>query len=269
MKQPVTGIIIMLFASCGFTACNYFVHADTTKNTTFVSNATVSATENTNPEPLPEPPQLEPVYPPLLITPTEQAIINAGLTDVKTMDSSIVIDLKYSTTDNFLGMDVYGDFNKCYLQPDVAEKLKCAQHCLKEKFPYYNLIVYDAARPRSVQRIMWDTVDIPYIERSKYLSSPTGGSLHNFGAAVDISIIDENGYVLDMGTPYDYFGELAYPREEERMIREGKLTYKQLLNRELLRSVMQQAGFWGITTEWWHFNSCSRDKAYEKYTILE
>ena len=93
--------------------------------------------------------------------------------------------------------------------------------------------------------------------------------MHNFGAAVDLSIINENGYVLDMGTEYDYFGELAYPREEDRMIKEGKLSHKQLLNRELLRSVMEQSGFSGITTEWWHFNSCRRSEAYTLYPIIE
>jgi D-alanyl-D-alanine dipeptidase len=155
------------------------------------------------------------------------------------------------------------------LQPDIAQKLKHAQHLLRAKFPYYRLIVYDAARPRSIQNIMWAIIDVPCYEKSKYLSDPYGGSLHNFGAAVDIGIIDENGITLDMGTPFDYFGELAYPREECRMIKEGKLTYKQLLSREVLRGVMRQAGFSGITTEWWHFNSCSRDTAYEKYEIIE
>jgi len=200
---------------------------------------------------------------------TEQNLINAGLIDIKSIDSTVVVDLKYSTTDNFLGLDVYGTFNKCYLQPDVANKLKTAQQLLRSKFPYYNIVVYDAARPRSIQYKMWDTIDVPVVERSKYLSNPQNGSLHNFGAAVDVSIIDENGYVLDMGTGYDYFGELAYPREEERMNREGKLTRIQLLNRELLRTVMLQAGFAGITTEWWHFNSCTRQEAFSRYKIIE
>jgi D-alanyl-D-alanine dipeptidase len=266
MKRLVIGISVLLFASFGFTGCNYFAHADTASKSTF------TASESTAPPKVSKTPAIQaalPVHAIQVMTPTEESIVNAGLVDIKKVDSTIVVDLKYSTTDNFLRMDVYGDFNKCYLQPDVAEKVKTAHQYLKARFPYYRLIIYDAARPRSVQRIMWDTIDVPYMERSKYLSSPNGGSLHNFGAAVDISIIDENGYVLDMGTPYDYFGELAYPREEERMIKEGRLTYKQLFNRELLRQVMQQAGFWGITTEWWHFNSCSRDKAYEKYAIIE
>jgi D-alanyl-D-alanine dipeptidase len=116
---------------------------------------------------------------------------------------------------------------------------------------------------------MWDTINVPYSERSKYVSNPANGSLHNFGAAVDVTIRDIHGFELDMGTPYDYFGELAYPREEERMLEEGKLTHIQLLNRQLLRDVMEKGGFQGITTEWWHFNSCYRREAYERYRIIE
>ena len=196
-------------------------------------------------------------------------MLEAGLIDIKTIDTSIVVDLRYSTNNNFLGLDMYGDFNNCYLQPDVAEKLKCSQEILKSRFPFYNLIIFDAVRARSIQRKMWDTIDVPYCERSKYVSNPNNGSLHNFGAAVDVSIIDAHGIELDIGTAYDYFGELAYPREEERMIEEGKLTHIQLLNRKLLREVMESGGFMGITTEWWHFNSCYRKEAYEKYKIIE
>jgi D-alanyl-D-alanine dipeptidase len=209
------------------------------------------------------------VISPMVLSPIEQDIIRAGLINIKSIDTSIVVDLKYSTVDNFLGMDVYGDFDRCYLQPDVALKLKNSQNTLKSRFPFYSLIIFDAVRPRRIQSKMWDTIDVPYAERSKYVSNPKNGSLHNFGAAVDLSIIDARGIELDMGTPYDYFGELAYPREEDRMLEEGKLTHIQFLNRELLRSVMEAGGFMSITTEWWHFNSCYRTEAYEKYKIIE
>jgi zinc D-Ala-D-Ala dipeptidase len=199
----------------------------------------------------------------------EKTLISAGLVNIGTIDSTIKVDLKYSTCDNFLFMDLYGDLDKAYLQPEVALKLKNAQQNLREKYPYYSLIVYDAVRPVRVQTTMWDTLKLPFNTRSKYVSNPQNGSLHNFGAAVDLSIIDENGIELDMGTPYDYFGELAYPREEERMIKEGKLSYKQLLNRTILRDAMVKAGFMDITTEWWHFNSCFRSQAILKYKIIE
>jgi D-alanyl-D-alanine dipeptidase len=199
----------------------------------------------------------------------ERSIIAAGLVNIKDVDSTIVVDLKYSSTDNFLGIDVYGDLEDCYLQPDVAKKLAMAQAYLRVKYPYYSLIVYDGARPRRIQQLMWDTINVESSERPKYLSNPKYGSLHNYGAAVDISIIDQDGIPLDMGTPYDYFGELAYPEREEQMIREGKLSTRQVMNRKLLREVMGKAGFFNIQTEWWHFNSCYRPEAISKYDIVE
>ena len=129
--------------------------------------------------------------------------------------------------------------------------------------------VFDGVRPRSVQQKMWDMLDMPVQERSKYVSNPQNGSLHNFGAAVDLTIIDSTGRQLDMGTPYDYFGELAYPRLEAEMLEQGKLSKQQVKNRGLLREVMLEAGFTPITTEWWHFNSCYRKEAWEKYKIVE
>ncbi len=199
----------------------------------------------------------------------EAKLIEAGLIDIQKMDSTIDVDLKYAGTDNFLKTNMYGNFQKCYLQKDVADKIVFAQTLLKTKFPYYSLIIFDGVRPRSVQYKMWGAIDVPYYDRSKYVSNPENASLHNFGAAVDLSIRDENGIELDMGTPYDYFGELAYPREEDRLFNEGKLTMKQLLNRRILRDIMIEAGFMPITTEWWHFNSCTRMEAYEMYKIIE
>lgn len=199
----------------------------------------------------------------------EQSLLASGLVDVHSLDSTIVVDLKYSTSDNFLGFDVYGDFDRCFLQPDVAAKLVHAQQVLKARYPYYTLIVYDAVRPLHIQRVMWDTLKLPPGEKQKYLSNPANGSLHNFGAAVDIAILDGTGTQLDMGTKYDYFGELAHPEKEEQFLEDGQLSHRQVLNRELLRSVMRAAGFFNIQTEWWHFNSCRREEAKAKYKVVE
>lgn len=199
----------------------------------------------------------------------QEQMVEAGLVDMKSVDPRIRVNLRYSTCNNFLGMDVYGDFEQCYLQPEVCAKLSCAQDALSAQFPYYHLIVFDAVRPRHIQVKMWDTIQGFGKDRSKYVSNPQNGSLHNYGAAVDLSIVDENGIELDMGTPYDYFGELAYPREEERMLKEGKLSRLQSMNRRILRDCMERSGFMGITTEWWHFNSCARAEASVKYTLVE
>jgi len=207
---------------------------------------------------------------PKKLSPFEEKLISYGLIDIKKLDSTIIVNLKYSSTDNFMHKDMYKDFDKAYLQKDVAEKLVKAQKYLKDTVPWYSLIIYDAVRPRIVQQWMWDSIKVPENVRYKYLSNPKYGSLHNFGAAVDVSIInDSTGEELDMGTPFDCFCELAYPYFEKKMLASGKLSYKAYKNRLLLRYVMNKAGFKGISTEWWHFNACSRKEAREKYRIIE
>jgi D-alanyl-D-alanine dipeptidase len=199
----------------------------------------------------------------------EKSLIRAGLVNVQEVDPSILVQLKYSTTDNFVGVDVYGDLEQAYLQRDPAAKLARAQRLLREKNPEYRLLVYDAARPRSIQQILWDTLQKPAKDKPKYVADPQIGSIHNYGAAVDLTIARADGTPLDMGTPYDFFGELAYPAKEAEMLRLGKLTREQVQNRKLLREVMEKAGFEGINSEWWHFNAYSREKAKKRYAIIE
>ena len=203
------------------------------------------------------------------ISEIEKELISLGLVNVHDLDTTIRVELRYSTPDNFIGIDVYGDFDQCYLQKDVAEDLVKAQAYLRKKYPFYSLVVYDAVRPLHIQRKMWDTLVLPPGEKIKYLSNPDNGSLHNYGAAVDLSITDENGIPLDMGTPFDYFGEKAHPEKEKELLASGELSMRQVLNREILREVMYRAGFFGIQTEWWHFNSCRREEAAQKYKIVE
>lgn len=199
----------------------------------------------------------------------ELKFLEMGLVNVQLLDFTIRVNLRYSSVNNFFGLDVYGNLEKAYLQPDVARKLSCAQEYLHALYPLYNLLIYDAARPVYVQQIMWDTVKMPVIEKTKYLSNPRRGSLHNYGAAVDITIADSMNIPLDMGTDFDYFGELAYPTKEHTMLQKGLLTNEQVNNRKLLRSVMSKAGFFNIQTEWWHFNSCTRYEAEQKYKIIK
>lgn len=202
-------------------------------------------------------------------TPTQLLMISHGLIDIENIDTLFLLDIKYSGTDNFLKTDIYGDYNKAYLQPEVAAKLLKAQDLLSEQHPGYRLIIFDAARSVSAQKMIWDALKMPAREKGKFASNPARGSLHNFGAAVDLSIVDEKGNELDMGCGFDYFGPLAYPVMENKLLSEGKLTKAQVENRKLLRSVMHQAGFFNIQTEWWHFNSCTRQVVKEKYKLIE
>lgn len=212
--------------------------------------------------------EASPISYPQSYTDIETYLIKNGLVNIQELDSSIKVDLRYSSTNNFMNTDVYGDWENAYLQPDVAEKLVIANLLLKSKFPNYSLLVLDAARPVSVQQKMWNMINLPIAEKIKYLSNPQNGSLHNYGAAVDVTIVNEIDEELDMGTPYDFFGEEAHPAKEMQLLLEGKLTEEQINNRKLLRDIMHKAGFSYLPTEWWHFNSCSRPEAMQKYRII-
>ena len=194
----------------------------------------------------------------------EKKLISAGLVNIQSVIPEIQVELKYSTTDNFLHADVYGDLTNAYLQPDVVQKLKTAY----SNHPDLTFIIYDAVRPLSIQYKMWEILDLPPGQKEKYLSNPKNGSIHNYGAAIDMSLAEKNGKPLDMGTPFDFFGEAAEPQLEYKMLQEGVLTQQQIDNRKILRSVMQKAGFRQLPAEWWHYNSCSREEAKIKYAVI-
>lgn len=197
----------------------------------------------------------------------DSQLIKLGLVDLKVVAPDVVVDLKYSTADNFTGIDLYGRMKRCYLQPEVVDMVERAQVVLDSMHPGYHLKVFDGARPMSVQMMMWDFVKDS--EGPKYVAFPGYGSLHNFGAAVDVSIADSSGIELDMGTPFDSFDSLAQPRHEMYFYERGQLTEEQLHNRLLLRAVMRQAGFSGILKEWWHFNAMPVEEARLKYKLIE
>ena len=158
--------------------------------------------------------------------------------------------------------------NKAYLQKDVALRLSSVQKALSLAYPGYKLLVYDALRPVSVQQKMWQALDtLAPKERGKYVSNPKNLSLHNMGAAVDLTIIDSNGKALDMGAGFDDFRPIAYPNLEDSFLRTGQLTPLQVKNRNILRNAMQAQGFRQLPTEWWHYNACSRAEAKKKYKV--
>jgi D-alanyl-D-alanine dipeptidase len=200
----------------------------------------------------------------------EENIIALGLVNVLSLDSSFIIDLRYASENNFTGKVLYDSLKNIYLQKDVAEKLVKAHQLLQKDHPNYRFILFDGLRPKSIQQQLWDNLDMPDHQKLKYVSNPQRGSLHNYGAAIDLSLFDiENNAELDMGTPYDYFGVLAYPAREYEMIEKGLLSKEQLNNRLILRKAMTSVGFFTITSEWWHFNAHSLATAKGKYKILE
>lgn len=204
-----------------------------------------------------------------IIDTLEQSIIDAGLVDIEQVVPGILVDLKYSTTDNFMEKDVYGHMTRAYLQPDVAEDLKKCQEYLKQKDSTLSLLVYDAVRPRSVQQYMWDILDMPINEKVKFVSNPANGSVHNYGCAIDLTIATTDGTPLDMGAGYDDSRKIAYPRYEQAYLDSGMLSMEQIENRKLLRETMKSGGFSNIATEWWHFNRYSRSTAQTMFEIIE
>jgi len=160
-------------------------------------------------------------------------------TDIEKADSSIKLDIRYATENNFTKTIIY-DCPKCFLRPDVAKALVAVHKKLKAKG--LGLKVFDCYRPSPYQQKLWDKVPNP-----NYVTPPKKGSMHSRGAAVDLTIIDKNGKELDMGTPYDFFGEEAHHSYT-------KHTAKVNENRKLLKSTMEAAGFKSIRTEWWHYS---------------
>lgn len=191
-----------------------------------------------------------------------------GYLNVAEQDSTIAVDLMYARADNFTGQVLYGDLREAYLHPNAMACLLEAQRLLRSEYPGYRLIVYDAARPMSVQKIMWDKVK--GTSKKIYVSNPAhGGGLHNYGLAVDVGILDADGVPLSMGVPVDYMGKESHIASEDEMVRTGKMTEQERENRRLLRRVMRKAGFRPLPTEWWHFNYCSRAEARSRYKCID
>lgn len=200
----------------------------------------------------------------------DSLMLQNNLVDVQTLNPLIYVDLKYASIDNFMKIKLYERLNRAYLQKDVADRLVKAQIELTAIDTSLHLLIYDAVRPISTQWKMWRALDtMPSHERGKYVSNPVNKSLHNFGAAIDLTICDSNGKPLDMGAEFDDFRTIAYPSMEAHFLANGELSKEQVENRKLLRKVMRSQGFRNLQTEWWHFNACSRADALMKYKVLE
>ena len=158
----------------------------------------------------------------------ERKLIEQGMVDITKVIPGIQVELKYSTEGNFFQQDVYGDLVRCYLHPKATEMLAKAQEALQKDYPKLSLLVYDGVRPLSVQQILWDSLDKPDSIKPLYVSDPKIGGLHNYGVAVDLTIVDmKTGKPLDMGTAFDFFGYPAYPDRELQMLAEKKITKAQ------------------------------------------
>ena len=201
-------------------------------------------------------------------SPIEMMMDSIGLVDIETFTNDIPVSLMYARDDNFTGKVLYKDLTRAYLHPEAVQALLEAQAELKRIRPDLSLKVYDAARPMSVQQVMFDVVK--GTDQQIYVSNPAkGGGLHNYGLAVDVTLCDvATGDTLTMGTHIDYFGKRAQVRYEDVFLADSTLSREAYENRLLLRKVMTSAGYKVLLSEWWHFNYKTRDEAEANYIVI-
>lgn len=164
----------------------------------------------------------------------------------------IVIDLRYTTAENFFKTAFYPQGSRALLRPQTAAKLGKVQAELKAQG--LALKALDAYRPLSVQRAMWKT-----LPDARYVADPAKGGRHNRGAAVDVTLVDAaTGKELAMPTAHDEFSEKAGAH--------FKLVPPEMFkNRQTLQRVMTRHGFAIYDSEWWHFD----DAEWQKYEAMD
>ncbi len=174
----------------------------------------------------------------------------------------VQVDLRYASDNNFMGRNLYSPLDCAFLHREAAQALSRAAAALAQALPGHAFLVLDAVRPQRVQEVMWASVS----EADRiYLADPGPGSIHSFGMAVDLTIVDASGRELDMGTGFDEMDERSHPALERRFLDAGQLSVAQVANREALRAAMRAGGWQNIPTEWWHFDFGDRKRVRAQF----
>jgi D-alanyl-D-alanine dipeptidase len=172
--------------------------------------------------------------------------------ELKRLDKSIKLDVRYATANNFAGRAVYKEA-RAFLQRPAAEALLRVSRALKEKG--YGLVVFDAYRPWFVTKLFWE---ITPEEKKQFVANPSKGSRHNRGCAVDLTLYDlKTGREVSMTGEYDEMSERSH-------INYTGGTQEQRRLRNLLRAAMEAEGFAVYEPEWWHYDY----KDWKQYPIL-
>ncbi len=172
------------------------------------------------------------------------------LINLADLDDTWIIEAAYAHADTFLGRAIYPE-NKLFLQKPAAFRLKRVQGRLWEY--KMRLKIWDAYRPFTLQKIMWEMV-----QDERYVAPPHRGSRHNRGCAVDVTLTDWQGNELSMPTSYDDFSVRAhrdYFHLPENVIK----------NRQFLEEIMKAEGFIPLHEEWWHFDA----PEWEHYEVMD
>jgi D-alanyl-D-alanine dipeptidase len=167
-----------------------------------------------------------------------------ALVDVRSWAPGIRIDLRYAGTRNRFGEAIY-DNGRCFLRESVARRLATVEKALQDAG--FGLLLWDCYRPTEAQARLWELT-----QDTRYVANPKNGSRHGRGAAVDVTLIDANRQPLTMPTDFDDFSPAAH--------RDAKAAPEAAKNREHLRKAMEQGGFVGLRTEWWHFDAPGWEK---------
>ena len=166
---------------------------------------------------------------------------NKQMLDIKKLIPTIILDLRYATTNNFMHKKLYPSITTTYLRLPAAKALQHVQSELHEL--ELGLKIFDAYRPYSVTEKMWKP-----IRDERYVADPKKGSGHNRGIAVDLTLINLNSEEeLPMGTGFDNFSDTAHQTFTA-------LPVQIVHNRNLLKNIMEKYGFKFFETEWWHYS---------------
>ncbi len=174
------------------------------------------------------------------------------LVELNRLDSTIKLEIRYATTNNFLGSVFYTE-PRAFLQRPAADALVRAHKKLKDKG--YGLLIHDAYRPWYVTKVFWDATPE---DKKIFVADPSKGSRHNRGAAVELALYDlKTGKPVEMVGTYDETTDRSYPDYPGG-------TSLQRWHRNLLRAAMEAEGFTVYEAEWWHFDY----KDWQQYPIL-
>ena len=174
------------------------------------------------------------------------------LVDLTTLDPTLKLDIRYATSNNFLGTPVY-EQAKAFLQRPAAQALTRAAQKLRPLG--YGLLIHDAYRPWYVTKIFWDATPQ---DKKIFVADPQEGSRHNRGCAVDLTLYDlKTGKEVPMTGEYDEMSERSYAFYPAG-------TSLERWDRDLLRHALEAEGFSVYSYEWWHFDY----QDWQQYPIL-
>ena len=173
------------------------------------------------------------------------AVADSLLAEVIRIDSSIVVDLRYATSNNFTGAPLPGYLaNRAYLRREAAAALARVQRSLRPQG--LGIKIFDAYRPvrATLAMVDWtERVNRPDLLKDGYIASR---SRHNLGLAIDLTLIElATGRELEMGTPFDTFSAAAHT---------ANASGEAAANRQILKAAMERGGFVNYDQEWWHFS---------------